>query len=94
MYVEHERIGYEPAGILGDAKNYYIPQTRQRGYIICFDKAHMKQANMKYLEEKVHSLMEKFKRPASSPVSSFLQSSDQLSAKDENRADDARREVD
>lgn len=94
MYAEYERIGYEPAGILGDAKNYYIPQTRQRGYMVCFDKTRVKQAKVKYLEEKVHSLMEKFKRPASSPVSSFLQSSDQLSAKDENRADDTRREVD
>ncbi|KAH0002738.1 hypothetical protein KCU78_g14226, partial [Aureobasidium melanogenum] len=38
MLAEYEEYDYVSAGVLVDSKNYYLPQTRQRGYMVCVDK--------------------------------------------------------
>ena len=38
MLAAYEGIDYVSAGALVDSKNYYLPQTRQRGYMVCIDK--------------------------------------------------------
>ena len=53
MIEEYERIGYVTAGVLIDAKNYYVPQTRQRGYLICFDQAGVERAEVRRLKKEV-----------------------------------------
>ena len=53
-----------------DTRDYYMPQTRNRIYMICIDRAKLKGA-----DEQVKvwaNLMESFKRPASSSVEAFL----------------------
>jgi site-specific DNA-cytosine methylase len=34
----YRKIDYEVGGCLLDTKNFYLPHTRQRGYLVCFDK--------------------------------------------------------
>ena len=34
----YRKIDYLPVGVILDTKNYYLPHTRQRGYLVCFDK--------------------------------------------------------
>ena len=94
MLAEYEAVGYQSAGVHVDTKHYYLPQTRQRGYMICFNKDRMKAADLRYLGAQWQGMMQKFKRPASSPVSSFLLPTDQISAKEQGHVDDAKREVD
>lgn len=63
-------IGYAAVHARVDTKLYYIPHTRQRGYMICVD------AKIFNKPDKVLSdwekLMKSFQRPASSSVESFL----------------------
>lgn len=56
-----------------DTKKYYIPHTRQRGYMFCVDRDRF--TDTKAAEDAVAqwgALMVKFQRPASSPVEDFL----------------------
>jgi site-specific DNA-cytosine methylase len=41
-------VGYATKYVIVDTKDYYLPQTRQRGYMVCIDR-------MSYLEEKISS---------------------------------------
>lgn len=91
MLANYRAINYACQGMLVDTKHYYLPQTRQRGYMVCFDKA---RANTQGFGEQWVKLMENFKRPASSPVSSYLLSSDQVVIRQQSHGDDAIREVD
>lgn len=72
MLQDYKDAGYEPAGAYVDTKNYYIPQTRQRGYMVCFDQRRLRKAAISSASENWKTLMEKLQRRASSPVSSFL----------------------
>ncbi|KAJ9627044.1 hypothetical protein H2203_003504 [Taxawa tesnikishii (nom. ined.)] len=78
MLEEYERIGYQVGGVLVDTKDFYLPQTRQRGYMVCLDKNHL--ASDTNAAERWTDLMRKFKRPASSSISAFLQPNDDPSA--------------
>lgn len=71
MLADYQELGYESTGALVDTKYYYLPQTRQRGYMVCFD-TRQTGADLRTAGAKWTSLMEYFRRPASSPVSSFL----------------------
>lgn len=73
MIESYREIGYEVGGVLLDTKNYYLPQTRQRGYMVCFDKSQASSSNeIKGAGEKWQILMKKFTRFASSSVADFL----------------------
>jgi site-specific DNA-cytosine methylase len=68
---EIREIGYETKVIKVDTKDYYLPHTRQRKYMLALNNSvyHKKASGMLDAWEK-H--MEAFKRRASAPVSSFL----------------------
>ncbi|KZF20059.1 hypothetical protein L228DRAFT_233492 [Xylona heveae TC161] len=62
--------GYSTKYIKLDTKQYYIPHTRQRGYMICIDNSlgpRVSGAVQKWV-----TLMKNFERQASSPVEAFL----------------------
>ena len=85
-------IGYDVEGVIVDTKHYYLPQTRQRGYMVCFDKARPGANPGAAL--KWQTLMEKLKRRASSPVSSFLTPNDAVSMRQTAHMGDTINEVD
>ncbi|KAI9877173.1 MAG: hypothetical protein M1830_004631 [Pleopsidium flavum] len=62
--------GYAAMHVKPDTKQYYIPHTRQRGYMLCIDKQRLKSAKASVAEW--GQLMGAFQRPASSPVEAFL----------------------
>lgn len=53
-----------------DTKDFYLPQTRNRKYMICIDR--QKLSSAEYQVRIWGNLMKLFKRPASSPVEAFL----------------------
>ncbi|KAJ5605517.1 C-5 cytosine methyltransferase [Penicillium lagena] len=66
-----------------DTKAYYIPQTRERGYMVCIDKARLRKIGVQndteddairylHLGARWKELLSKFTRPASSPAGMFL----------------------
>lgn len=66
-------IGYATSWIEVDSKNYYVPQTRVRGYMLCVRKIHFdteKVLNAKLANFK--ELVVQFESPASAPVEDFL----------------------
>ena len=66
-------IGYSSAVIKVDTKSYYIPQTRERGYMLCVDdKAIGKLASENDQNLAWEKLMDQFERPASSSIDQFL----------------------
>ncbi|EPS37854.1 hypothetical protein H072_8336 [Dactylellina haptotyla CBS 200.50] len=70
VVLEFERIGYAAGHTRFDTKNYYIPHTRQRGYLVAFDT---KDGNLPTAwVDKVNNLT----RPASVSFESFLLESD------------------
>lgn len=81
MLQDYKKAGYEPAGAYVDSKNYYVPQTRQRGYMVCFDKSLLRQAGLKTAGEDWKDSMDKLQRRASSPVSSFLLPTTQIASR-------------
>ncbi|KAH0366937.1 hypothetical protein KCU65_g4926, partial [Aureobasidium melanogenum] len=74
MLAEYEEEDYASAGVLVDSKNYYLPQTRQRGYMVCVDKHKLKACNLDpaAFKENFYERMADFRRPVSSPFSSFI----------------------
>src|SRR5262249_19603839 len=58
-----------------DTKDYYLPHTRQRKYMLCLDRSAFGQKADKYLAS-WGDLMKNFQRPASAPITSFLLRSD------------------
>ncbi|GAB1209695.1 hypothetical protein APSETT445_008476 [Aspergillus pseudonomiae] len=60
-----------------DTKAYYLPQTRERGYMLCIDRQRMREHG---LEETAMAdwvkILSQFKRPASSPAGMFLMDPD------------------
>ncbi|KAI5288949.1 hypothetical protein KEM54_004637 [Ascosphaera aggregata] len=79
-----EWIGYTAFHTKVDTKNYYLPQTRERGYMICIYTDILKRSraspseffgdtasNQPNLSE-FSRLMKAFERPASSPITHFL----------------------
>lgn len=93
MLEHYQDAGYESAGVLVDTKDFYLPHTRQRGYMVCFDKAKLEHSSLSGAGAKWQALMGEFRRYASSPVSSFLLPSDQVTARQQTRDDDTTREV-
>ncbi|KAF1963578.1 hypothetical protein CC80DRAFT_433272 [Byssothecium circinans] len=68
-----EDIEYECAWMICDTKNYYIPQTRLRMYMIAVDRTQFgKNTDRAVLQWQ--ETMEKLQRPCSSPFDAFLSS--------------------
>ncbi|KAK0920174.1 hypothetical protein LTR91_001035 [Friedmanniomyces endolithicus] len=95
MLKHYRAIDYDCEGVFVDSKDYYIPHTRQRGYMICFDSRRLgKSGSSEGLGQRWQDLMDKFKRRASSSVSDFLLPADQVIMRQHTRDDEALREVD
>jgi site-specific DNA-cytosine methylase len=80
----YREIGYEVGGVLLDTKNYYLPQTRQRGYLVCFDKSKATTENIDGIGKTWQSLMSNFRRPASSSVADFMLPNDKIRAQQDS----------
>jgi site-specific DNA-cytosine methylase len=73
------RIGYSATHLKVDTKSYYLPQTRERGYMLCVDTSLLNKPNPGNEESLAwKELMIRFKRTASSPVDKFLLKGDDL----------------
>ena len=66
--------GYAAMYVKVDTKQYYIPHTRQRGYMLCIDTQRLDSSSDAVAEW--GKLMATFQRPASCPVEAFLLSED------------------
>ncbi|KAG0153373.1 hypothetical protein PDIDSM_5226 [Penicillium digitatum] len=77
-----EELGYMSVCVNVDTKHYYIPQTRERGYMVVIDKRRLEaagllggsldQSGIDTVTQRVRELAGRFKRPASAPVGMFL----------------------
>lgn len=65
------RIGYEAAWIYCDTKNYYLPQTRERMYMIAINRK-LHGEGVSEAVSQWRSTMEKLQRQCSSPYEAFL----------------------
>lgn len=77
LHWHFEKIGYAALHILVNTADYYLPQTRNRGYLLAIDKRGAPNHEMQncMLKQWTH-LMEKSARPASSRSIEFLQEID------------------
>jgi site-specific DNA-cytosine methylase len=81
-----EQLGYMSVLVTVDTKHYYIPQTRERGYLVVIDKRRleaagllggsMDQSGIDTVAQHVCGLARQFKRQASAPVGMFLLNDD------------------
>ncbi|PGH01037.1 hypothetical protein GX51_05473 [Blastomyces parvus] len=72
-----KEMDYHAYHIKVDTKNYYLPQTRERGYMLCIDQTKLETplpADPK--SSTFAKMMKNFERPASSPVTQFLLKND------------------
>ena len=94
MLQYYRDIDYICEGVLVDTKDYYLPHTRQRGYMVCFDRTKLRDEDIAQGQWQKH--MENFKRPASSPFSDFMMNTNdvELRNRPQARDDDQQREVD
>ncbi|KAF9883832.1 hypothetical protein FE257_002769 [Aspergillus nanangensis] len=77
--IEHHwaEIDYFAVHVDVDTKAYYLPQTRERGYMFCVDRGLMARHGVS--EEDImrwKAVLGDFKRPASSPAGMFLMDTD------------------
>lgn len=86
MKEKWKKLGYMSVFVPVDTKHYYLPQTRERGYLVVIDKHRLKaagllgdameQSDIDNVTQKVHQLARNFKRQASAPVGMFLLNDD------------------
>lgn len=74
IWTEADDKAYAAHFVTVDTKNYYLPQTRQRGYMICIDRQQCDTADEDV--ERWGELMVALRREASSPVEAFLLNSE------------------
>ena len=66
-------INYFATWLDVDTKAFYLPQTRERGYMFCVDRVAMKRQDLSDADMKGWAqVLTNFKRPASSPAGMFL----------------------
>lgn len=65
-------MGYANAYVKLDSKDYYLPQTRQRGYMAAVLKDSGQRNNPQHIANNWAEKMALFKRQASSPLEDFL----------------------
>ncbi|CAG8949840.1 hypothetical protein HYFRA_00004167 [Hymenoscyphus fraxineus] len=77
---EFARIHYQIGFVLLDTKEYYIPHTRSRGYMIAIDVKEMTEEERKDVTRKLKQwerlVLNDLKRPASTPVEMWLKRAD------------------
>lgn len=71
-----ENIGYHFRHVKVDTKDFYLPQTRERGYALCIEKSLVKNGK-KLLDEWV-KVFSGFERRASSPFTEFIDVDDDI----------------
>lgn len=74
-----EEIGYLSKHVILDSKDYYVPQTRQRGYLVAIHRESFNGSDdelNKLFSEWVNLVTKSLKRPASVPAQSLLLKSD------------------
>lgn len=78
MIDTYDDIGYTAVCFKVDTKDFYLPQTRTRGYIVAFhtEKVKSKGFDLKTMFETVASSLQTFKQRASVPYSSFIYKDD------------------
>lgn len=84
-------IGYETTGAILDTKDFVLPHTRQRGYMVCFDKSKISEG-FKGVDERFADLIKTFRRLASSPVTDWILPDDAVRSKQHTSLDDGMRE--
>jgi site-specific DNA-cytosine methylase len=67
--VWEKTVGYHCTWARFDTKDYYIPHTRQRGYMICIDKSQLPKGQRAMKDWQ--ALVVAIQRPASSPIDTF-----------------------
>ena len=70
-----ESLGYAATFIRIDSKDYYIPQTRQRGYLFAILKDSKKTVDSKRVKG-WENMMKKLERPASAALDAFMLTND------------------
>jgi site-specific DNA-cytosine methylase len=75
---EWGKIGYSSSHIIVDTKSYYLPQTRDRGYMVCVSDERLKRLGTTGVPEAWPDTLGKFKRLASSPVNKFILEDDDV----------------
>jgi site-specific DNA-cytosine methylase len=66
-----DKIGYEAAWVICDTKNYYLPQTRLRMYMMAINRSHCGKGAAEAVG-RWKELMRKMERQCSSPYEAFL----------------------
>ena len=66
-----DRIGYEAEWVFCDTKNYYLPQTRERMYMVAIKRSHLNKGVTQAVAQ-WKNLMRKLERQCSSPYEAFL----------------------
>ncbi|KAL1794298.1 hypothetical protein ACET3X_007719 [Alternaria dauci] len=66
-----DKIGYEAQWVYCDTKNYYLPQTRERMYMIAIERSHFGKG-VKNATSQWENFMRKLERQCSSPYEAFL----------------------
>ncbi|OJD11036.1 hypothetical protein AJ78_08115 [Emergomyces pasteurianus Ep9510] len=67
-----KEMDYHAYHIKVDTKNYYLPQARERGYMVCIDQKKLETPPTDSKSSTFAKMMKNFERPASSPVTQFL----------------------
>ncbi|KAI1483020.1 hypothetical protein F4774DRAFT_406188 [Daldinia eschscholtzii] len=65
-------IGYKAVFVKADTKDYYIPQTRNRNYLLAIDKKVFGEEAASEIANRWYDLMKDLVRRASAPVNSWL----------------------
>ncbi|KAL2149184.1 hypothetical protein VTH82DRAFT_8532 [Thermothelomyces myriococcoides] len=78
MYTEQifPRICYVAGFVRLDSKDFYLPQTRQRGYLVAVDAARIGTGNASEIIRRWKQSIPNYQRPASVPASVFLRPAD------------------
>lgn len=63
-------LAYASEVTIVDTKDYFLPQTRQRGYMACFDRSQFEDADAVARQWK--DMILRVERPATSPMEAFL----------------------
>ncbi|OAX82532.1 hypothetical protein ACJ72_03117 [Emergomyces africanus] len=72
-----KEMDYHAYHIKVDTKNYYLPQTRERGYMLCIDQTRLETPPPTDSKSSTFAkMMKNFERPASSPITQFLLKND------------------
>ena len=81
------KVGYYTQVVQVDSKNYYIPHTRQRGYMIAVDKYRLVETGMlaEDVLEKWVRVMKKLQQRASAPYADFILADDDPHLQNEMR---------